>query len=116
MDIFVGTFILAVMACISIYFLYYNDGEKSSIPYVTHANYPIVGHLFSFLRDRTKFLMDCRQRYGQCFKIRLFNQHFTLVLSPPDWAMIIRNPSFYFPSTEHGMQIFGLSKTLLGKF
>ncbi|UJR19250.1 hypothetical protein I4U23_022378 [Adineta vaga] len=114
MDILVGTFILGVIACPLIYFLRSNHGDKSSIPYVTHENYPVVGHLFSFLRNRTKFLMDCKQRYGQYFKIRLFNQRFTLVLSPPDWAAIIRNQSFYFPAGDLGMQIFDLSNNLSG--
>jgi hypothetical protein len=109
MEILVGTFILAAIVFLLIYFLHSNDAELSSIPYVTYKSYPIVGHLLSFRRDQTKFLMDCQLRYGQCFKIRLLNQPFTLVLSPSDWATIIRNPSFYFPSGDLAIHIFDLS-------
>ena len=115
MDILVGIFLLAAIACLLIYLLHSNHGENSSIPYVKYKNHPIVGHLFPFLRDRTKFLMDCQERYGQCFKIRLLNQRFILILSPPDWASVIRNQSFYFPVLEHGKHIFGLSNDMFGR-
>ncbi len=112
MEILVGTLILVVIAFVLLYFLHFNDGEVSSIPYAKHESYPIVGHLFSFLRDRTKFLMECYERYGQCFRIRLLNQRFTFILSPPDWTSIIRNQSFYFPSDDHVIHLFDLSVKL----
>jgi hypothetical protein len=116
MDIIVGTFILVAIACLLIYLLQSHDDEKTSIPHVTYGSYPIVGHLFSFLRDRTKFLINCKQRYGQCFKIRLFNQRFTLVLSPQDWTSIIRNQAFYFPSNDFAMPVFDLLSDYSGRY
>jgi hypothetical protein len=116
MVIIIGTFLLIVVLSLLFYFSRFNDEKNSPIPYVTYENYPIVGHLFSFLRDRTKFLIECQQRYGQCFKIRLFTQRFTLVLSPPDWAAIVRNQSFYFPGADIAMKIFDISINYSGKY
>jgi len=116
MGILMGTFILAAIASLLIYFLHSNDGENSSIPYVTYKSYPIVGHLFPFLRDRTNFLMDCQQRYGQCFKIRLLNRRFTLVHSLPDWTAIIRSQSFHLPVTKHLIQLFDVSNNVLSMY
>lgn len=112
MDILVGTLIVAAIAYLLMYFLRFNQEEKSSIPYVTYKSYPIIGHLLPFLRDRTTFLIDCHQRYGQCFRIRLLNQPLTLVISPPDWMAIIRNQSFHFPATDHLIHIFDVSNNI----
>jgi hypothetical protein len=116
MDILVITLILVVIAFLLFYFLHSTDDENSSIPYVKHQSYPIVGHLFAFIRDRTKFLMECQQLYGKCFKIRVLNKRFTLVLSPSDWASIIRNQSFYFPGHDHAGPLFDISTTPMGKY
>jgi hypothetical protein len=116
MVIIIGTFLLIVVLSLLFYFSRFNDNKNSPIPYVTYENYPIVGHLFSFLRDRTKFLIECQQRYGQCFKIRLFTQGFTLVLSPPDWAAIMRNQSFYFPGPDLGIKIFDMTSNYSSKY
>jgi hypothetical protein len=116
MDILTITFMLTVISCLFIYFLSFNNNENSSIAYATYGNYPIIGHAFSFARDRTKFLMNCRQRYGSCFKIRLLNQRFIMVLSAPDWTSIIRNPSFYLPSIDIAAQIFDVSSSFSGMY
>ena len=60
--------------------------EDPSIPYAKYGSYPIVGHLFAFMRDRKKLLMECSQRYGSYFKIKIFNQRFTMILSYADWT------------------------------
>jgi hypothetical protein len=116
MAILVGGLILAAIVLLLSYFLYSNNGGDPTIPYATYGSYPIVGHLFSFINDRTKFLLECGQRYGQCFRIKLFNQYYIMVLSYADWASIIRNQSLYFPGMEFGMQIFGLSPAFLRKY
>jgi hypothetical protein len=116
MDILFSLFILAVITFVFIYFLRSNDDENSSIPYVTHGSYPIVGHLFSFIGDRTKFLRECQQRYGQCFKLWVFNQRFIVITSPSDWTAIIRNQSFYFPLIEFAMQIFDLENNYSSRY
>jgi hypothetical protein len=116
MDILISPFILVAVICLLIYFLRSNVSENSSVPYVTHESYVVVGHLFAFLHDRTKFLMKCHQQYGQCFKIRLLNEYLTLVVSPTDWAAILRNQSFYFPLNEQILPIFDLSNNLSGRY
>lgn len=108
--------IYAVIAYLLVYFCHSNAGEDSSIPYASYGSYPIVGHLFHFLHDRTKFLMNCKQRYGRCFKIRLVNERLTFVLAPYDWATIIRNQSFYLPSLVNIIHMFGVSNTLLSRY
>jgi hypothetical protein len=116
MDIITSTFILLAVVCLLFYIFQSNDDKNSSIPYATYGSYPIVGHLFSFLRDRTKLLMACQQRYGKCFKIRLFNQHFTLVLSTPDWTSVIRNPSFYLPANDFATKVFDAFSNFSGRY
>jgi hypothetical protein len=116
MDILVSPFIILIaVICLLIYFLRSNDSENSSIPYVKHESYIVVGHLFSFLHDRTKFLIECHQKYGQCFKIRILNQCLTFIVSPTDWTAILRNQSFYFPLNEQALSIFDLSNNFSGK-
>ena len=116
MDVITSTFLVAVIAILLFYFLQSNHGKNSSIPYVTYKNCPLVGHLFSFIADPKKFLMECQQRFGQSFKIRLFTQPFVFLLSPSDWTTIIRNQSFYFPATELAMQNFDIMINLSGKY
>ena len=65
MDIITSTFILLAVVCLLFYILQSNNEKNSSIPYAKYQSYPVVGHLFSILRNRTKFLMECQQRYGQ---------------------------------------------------
>ena len=107
MDIIISTCILLVIVCLLFYVIRSNNEEDSSIPYAIYQSYPIVGHLFSFLRDRTKLLMECQQRYGNCFKIRVFNQGFVIVLSTADWTTVIRNPAFYLHVDEFMTMIYG---------
>ena len=109
MDIIVGTLVFIIIACLWIYFFRLNSDENSSIPYVKHESYPLVGHLFSLVRDRKAFLLRCQQRYGQCFKTRFVNQRFTFVLSPSDWTTILRNPAFYYPDSVFARDIFDAS-------
>lgn len=109
MDIIVGTLIFITIICLWIYFFRSDSNENSSIPYVKHERYPIIGHLFSLVRDRKKFLLRCQQRYGLCFKTRFFNQCLTFVLSPSDWAAILRNPAFYYPDSVFARDVFGAS-------
>ena len=116
MDILLVTFLLGIIICAVIYFLHSNEGKKSSIPYVTYKRLPILGHLIPFLRDRTKFLLECKKLYGQCFKIQLINQNFILILSPSDWSGVLRNSSFYFPVDVHAKRLFNINSRLLGLF
>ena len=106
MEIFLATSILIIIVGLLFYYLMVHSEDSSSIPYAKHGHYPIVGHLFVFLRDRTKFLMECYERYGTCFKIQILNQHFTLILSPTDWPNIMRNPALYFPAGDHVEHLF----------
>ncbi len=116
MDIIVGTLILVAIVYLLIYLLQPDNSEKASIPYATYGSYPIVGHVFAFVRDRKKLLMDCQQRYGNCFKIRLFNQRFTFVLSPSDWTSIIRNSLFQFPANDLSTKVFDAFSDLFGRY
>ncbi len=116
MDIVISTFMFVAIVCLLIYLLQSNPDEKSSIPYAIHESYPLFGHVFSFIRDRKIFLMHCQQRYGQCFKIRLFNQRFTFVLSPSDWTTIMRNPAFHFPANNVAMNVFDTSVDYFGRY
>jgi hypothetical protein len=116
MAILVGGLILTAIVLFLAYFLHSNNDGDSSIPYATYGSYPIVGHLFSFIRDRTKFLLECGQRHGQCFRIKLFNQYYTMILSHADWTNIIRNQSLQFPGIELGIQIFDLSPAFFSKY
>ena len=109
MAIFVGSLVVAAIIFLLAYFLHYKENEDSSIPYAAYGSYPIVGHLFAFLNDRTKLLMECRQRYGGCFRIRVLNQRFTMILSHGDWTTVLRNQSLQFSPIDFGVKIFDLS-------
>ena len=106
MDIIASTLIFVLITCLCIYLFRSNSDENSSIPYAAHESYPLIGHVISSIRDRKAFLTRCRQRYGQCFKIRFFNKRFTFVLSPSDWTIILRNPAFYFPGNDVAKNLF----------
>lgn len=116
MDFVISTIILAIIVCLLIYFLQKTDDKNSSIPYATYGSYPIIGHLFPFIYNRKKLMIDCQQRYGQCFKIRLVNQYFIFVISPTDWTNIIRNPLFSFPANDLSTKVFDASSDLFGKY
>jgi hypothetical protein len=116
MDVIISIFISLAIICLLFYILKSNDDKNSSIPYVTYQCYPIVGHLFSFLRDRTKFLMSCQERYGKCFKIRLFNQRFTLILSSSDWITVVRNPSFSLRTDNFLVKVFDAFSNFSGRY
>lgn len=115
MDMITGSLILLSIVCCLYYLVHFNERNDSSIPYATYRSYPIVGHLFSFLRGRTKLLLECQQRYGNCFKIRVFNQRFVLVLSQADWTTVIRNPAFYLPTDDFMTMIYGSVSNFSGK-
>jgi hypothetical protein len=115
MDLLIGSLILTAIALMLTYFLYSNNDGDSSIPYAKYGSYPIIGHFFFFMRDRTKLLIECGQRYGQCFRIKVFNQRFTMILSYADWITVVKNSSLKFMGIEFGMSIFGLSSVFLGK-
>lgn len=114
MEVLLTTFVLIIIGFVLLYFLMVNREDTSSVPYAKHGNYPIVGHLFTFLHDRTKFLIECYQQYGTCFRIRLLNQHFIFVFSPSDWPNIMRNPALYFPAGDHGKHIFDITPSVVG--
>jgi cytochrome P450 len=116
MIILVATFILVVIGYLLICLFRSNDSENSSIPYAKHRSYPIVGHVFAFIRDRKQLLMDCHQQYGNCFKIRLFNQRFIFVLSPSDWTSITRNSLFHFPASDIATGVFDAFSYLSGEY
>ncbi|CAF1349986.1 unnamed protein product [Didymodactylos carnosus] len=113
MAILVGSLVMAAIILVLAYFLRSNDGEDSSIPYATYGSYPVIGHLLSFLRCRTKLLLECGQQYGQCFRIKVLKQRFTMILSYADWMTIIRNQSLKFDGIDFGIKIFGISPALL---
>lgn len=92
----------------------YADGD-SSIPYAKHGSYLIVSHLFAFTRNRTKLLLECAERYGSCFRIKVFNQRFTMISSYTDWAAIARSQTFKFIPVELAMSIFRMSSAFLNK-
>ena len=109
MEVFLVTFMLIVTAFLLFYYLFFNTDQSASIPYAKHGHYPIVGHLFAFLHDRTKFLIECYQRYGTCFKVRLLHRRFIMILSPSDWTGVMRNQAFYFPTADHIEHLFDAS-------
>ena len=116
MDIIVGTLIFITIALLWVYLFGSSASEKSSIPYAKHESYPLFGHVFSFVRNREAFLKHCQQRYGQCFKIRLFNESFICVLSPSDWTTIMRNPAFSFPVNDIAMKVFDTSLDYFSRY
>jgi hypothetical protein len=116
MAILVGSLVVAAIILLLAYFLRSKDGEDSTIPYATYGSYPIIGHLFSFLRGRTKLLLECSQRYGQCFRIKVFSQQYTMILSSADWMTVIRNQSLKFEGLEFGVRIFGMSSAFGSKY
>ncbi len=74
MDLLISSLILTGIVLLLTYFLYSNNDGDPSIPYANYGSYPIIGHLIPFMRDRAKLLLECGQRYGQCFRIKVFNQ------------------------------------------
>ena len=116
MAILVGSLVAAAIILALAYFLRSRDGGDQSIPYATYGSYPVIGHLLSFIRCRTELLLACGQKYGQCFRIKVLNQRFTMILSYADWMTVIRNQSLKFNGEDFGMQIFGISPAFLSKY
>ncbi|UJR16912.1 hypothetical protein I4U23_003810 [Adineta vaga] len=112
MIILIESVILLSIVLLLIYYFYWKTNEDLSIPYATYGSYPIVGHLFGFIRDRTKLLIECRQRYGSFFRIKLVNQRFIMISSHIDWMKIVKNSAFQFMGIELGIKIFGFSSII----
>lgn len=115
MDVFIVSSILTGIVLVLAYFLFSNNDGDSSIPYAKYGSYPIVGHLFAFMDDRVKLMLECARRYGPCFRIQVLNQRFTMIISNDDWTSVLRNSAVKFVGDDFGMRIFGLSPAFLGK-
>ena len=115
-SLFMSSLISVVALMLIFIYVLRNNCRIHTTPFVIDNWYPIVGHLFAFVADRTKFIMDYHQKYGQCFRVNLFSQQITFILSPCDWRAIFRNKSFYFPGPEFAAKAFSISTDCFGKF
>ena len=113
MDLLLGGLILAG---IIVLILYSNDDSDPSIPYARYGSYPIIGHLLAFTRDRKTLFFECSQRYGSCFRIKVFNKRFTMLSSHADWVTIVRNQSLKLMTDELAIRMFGLSPAILSNY
>lgn len=116
MALVVGALILTVIILLFTYFLNSNKNGNKSIPFATYGSYPIVGHLFAFTKNRSQLLIECAKRYGPCFRIKLFNQYYTMIISYADWTTVIRNQSVQFNGGDFGIRIFDLSSSFVSKY
>jgi hypothetical protein len=108
--------ILIVLSLILIFYLKSNKNLNKTIPYVKDGYYPFIGNLFSLINNRTKYLMKCRQKYGETFKIKLLNQTIIFILNPSDWTNVIRNQSFLFMGDTFSKTIFDMDHNFFGDF
>jgi hypothetical protein len=111
----VGLVLIGIISFL-LYYLQSNDVGDSTIPYAKYQSYPIIGHLIPFLGCRAKLLTECRQRYGECFRIRVFSQYFTMISSHTDWTNVVRSQSFEFAGIDFAVKIFDVSPTFLSEY
>lgn len=48
-----------------------NNNSLNKVPYVS-GSLPLLGHVLQFKRDMIGFIRDCRSKYGDIFKIKIF--------------------------------------------
>lgn len=89
---------------------------NDSIPYVKEGYYPLIGNLFSLINNRTNYLIKCREKYGETFKIKLFSQTIIFILNPSDWTNVIKNQSFLFMGDTFSKNIFDMDHNFFGYF
>ncbi|CAM4842435.1 unnamed protein product [Rotaria magnacalcarata] len=107
--------IIVIIIFLLIYYNKRNNIEIDAIEYVRDGCYPIIGNLFSLIKNRTQFLKNSREIYGDCFKVKLLNQTIIFILNPFDWINIIKNRSLQFMGEQFSRTIFDLDHNFFGK-
>lgn len=106
--------ILLVVFVLLIYW-WWKSCCKRSIPFVKEGFYPLIGHLFVLMNNRTNHLKKFSQIYGNVFQMKIFNQTIVFLLNPSDWSIINRNQSFEFLGDRFSREIFDMDHNFFGK-
>lgn len=107
--------LLFVLLLILIYLYQYRRRSSGSIPFVKEGYYPLIGHLFVFVHNRTNSLNKSREKYGNIFEMKVLKQRFIFVTNPLDWPIVIRNPSFRFLGDLFSKRIFDMDHNFFGQ-
>lgn len=108
-------YLLIILFILLIYYYYLKINQYDDL-YVKDGYYPIIGNLFSLIYNRNKYLIKCQEKYGDCFKIKLFNQTIIFLINPSDWINIIKNQSFSFMGDTFSKHIFNMDHNFFGIF
>jgi len=73
------------------------------VPY----RYPIIGHLFEFLGDANKFILENSMKYGSIFTANILGQRLTFLLDLRDLHTMNKNTNLVFSGNEMVCDIFG---------
>jgi hypothetical protein len=81
------------------------------VPY----RYPIIGHLFEFLADANKFILENSMKYGSIFTANILGQRLTFLLDLRDLHTMNKNTNLVFSGNEMVCDIFGSRRIEKGK-
>ncbi|CAF1098378.1 unnamed protein product [Didymodactylos carnosus] len=70
---------------------------------------PLHGKLTEDDTVKSKFVLDCRQRYGSVFQIKLPSKCMTFITDPRDWTTVYGNSNFCLAVDDVWIKIFGMS-------
>lgn len=71
--------------------------------------HPLFGSGPDFAKHAVRFLLNCRERFGQIFTIRLLNQHVTIVMDPHSYENFVKERNFNFDPIQRQVNtnVFG---------
>lgn len=72
---------------------------------VVEGRMPIIGHAIAFQKDVIKFVRECREKYGNVFKIKIFNNEMVVVC---DRSLVHE----YFKFSEKEMSLYKVLRRL----
>ncbi len=92
MELITLIFIITIIYLLYIFFNQYQNAKIDDlIPVVSEGCLPILGHVFSFYSNKSKFLLSDKEHYDTCFIIKLFLKPVIFILDPGNWPTILRH-------------------------
>src|SRR6266480_7394646 len=95
----IGNFLIGYM----IYYIMFKNKDNNNnkdllLPRIVPYKIPWIGSAISYGMNPTKFLSECRERYGGIFTLKLAGKNFIFVLDPLVLPQILKEKNFFFSS------------------
>lgn len=114
-------FVTAILTLCIIFLLtlLINSNLRTKRLYANHTivpyRVPIIGHLFEFLTDANRFIVENYKKYGSIFTANILGQRMTFLLELRDLHAMNKNSNLVFSGNEMVSYIFGSRKIRKGE-